>query len=272
MSRYRLSRAGGEAVHASIEPERIALVKLGRGREVLAQTVLAIAPGIEPEGEAWTALQALLAEPAWRGGRRHVVVSDHYARYLVCARPRGLRSLKELAQVMDNQLAQRFDLSPAEWMVRYEAPPFDSHLFACALPRTLVQVLRRCIACASLQPYLVCELNRVAQRLPRDTWFASVARDYIAMVGAKAGRPCVIRRLPYASESGDAATLAATIAREQLLLGSVTGGEERPCLLTGLLPEADDGTTLTRLDLPRWGAQSRAWSRDSRLALAGVWP
>ena len=272
MSRFRLDR--GSVLHASVEADRVAMVKLGRRGEVLEQICVAIA--LDP-GQPTSALQSLsllLSAAPWRGATRRVVVSDRLVRYLVLPRPLGLRSLAELQLAVTDHLAQAFDLDGGQWRILIDAPAFTPRVVACALPLALLEALEATFAqggpCLSIRPYLVAESARLASRLPARGWFASATRDYLAILGVRQGGPRSIRILPGAY--GDARIIAATVARERLLQGDDEEPGDGQTLFSGWLTHEAGDAPLTRLDLAEWESQSRAWSHGYRMALAGVWP
>ena len=72
-----------ERVFASVELDRVALVRLGADKSAREQTVLPLAADPDHPEAAVQALGTTLASPAWRGAPRRIVLSDRLVRYLV---------------------------------------------------------------------------------------------------------------------------------------------------------------------------------------------
>ncbi len=263
-----------ERVYASIELDRIALVKLdGPHAGAPAQERL-IEVGFDADhpDRAMREVSQLLALAEWRGTQRRVVLSDRFARYLVVERPQGISSFNELELAISARFEEAFDASSAQWDIAVDARTFAHRFFACATPRRALEEIRTAFAengqCDSIRPYLVCELNRLARRLPAESWFATAARDSVALASIARGEVQQIRVLPCPSPTSS--TIAELVERERLLAGEVAGGQQ--CLFSGVLEDDHEGTMLTRVDRPQWAAQHRTWSSNYRVALAEIWP
>lgn len=263
-----------ERVFASIEFDRIAFVKLSGRRADATSKEHLIDVTFDPDrpDRALRDVSKLLSQPGWSGTTRHVVLSDRLARYLVIERPHGIRSLGELALAISARFEEAFDASSAQWDIAFDARPFAQHFFACAIPRQVLEAVRNTFShngeCASICPYLVCELNRLARRMPDAYWFATATRDCVCLVAMASGKLRQIRVLPCSSPTSSA--IAELVEREHLLSGEVADGQK--CLFTGILEGKDEGAILTRLDRPQWGTQLKTWSSIYRVALAEVWP
>jgi hypothetical protein len=263
-----------ERVYASIELDRIALVKLGGKHADTPTQEQLIDVDFDPDHpeRALREVSNLLASPGWRGTRRHVVLSDRLARYLVIERPEGIRSFGELDLAVSARFEEAFDASSAHWDIAIDARTLAQRFFACATPRRVLQEIRNTFSengeCDSIRPYLVCELNRLARRIPASCWFATATRDSLGLAGVSGGEVRQIRVLPCSSPASS--TIAELVERERLLAGEAAGGRE--CLFSGVLEDDDERAMLTRLDQPQWGAQHRAWSSNYRVALAEIWP
>ena len=269
-----MSLFGRERIFASIELDRIALVKLtGNGGSTPLGECLIEAP-LDPDQpeEALGKVATVLADPLWNGAKRHVVLSDRLVRYLVFERPEGVRSVDELMLAVEARFEQAFDASAQDWEIVIDARPFPRRFIACGAPRRMLYAARTAFStggeCTSIRPFLVCELERVAKRLPAACWFAAASRDCVALIGITDSECQYVRVLPV--DLSSPAAITATIEREQLLSGDAEGNEQ---IFVSGVPNAQSGDgTATRLDAPHWRAQPAAWSSSYRLALAEVWP
>jgi hypothetical protein len=239
----------------------------------MARDEAVIALSLDPEHpqEAFRAVDAALAAPAWRGTARRVVLSDRLVRYLVMQRPEGVRTGAELRLACEARLQASFDFPASEWQIAIDARPFARHFFVCALPRRLVDTVRTTFAGAgelvSLQPFLVCELQRLARRLPAQCWFVAIARDCVTLAGIAENDCRLVRVL--AAEQPEMATVQEALGRESLLTDEIA--LDAPTLVAGVL-QGDTGTTaMQRVDAPSWGTRPASWASGYRLALSERW-
>ena len=265
---------GHERVFASIEVDRIALVKLaGRGASApVGQCIIEALLDPEQPEEALGKVGAVLADPLWNGAQRHVVLSDRLVRYLLVERPQGARSLDEFRLAIEARFEQAFDASVEDWEIVIDTRPFKRHFVACGVPRRILYAARNAFRtggrCTSIRPFLVCELERLAKRLPPSCWFAAAARDCVALIGITSSECRYIRVLPI--DSSSSSSIAETVEREELLSGDAEGSKQ--IFLSGVPNAQPEAAPLTRLDAPHWRAQPASWSSTYRLALAEVWP
>jgi hypothetical protein len=218
--------------------------------------------------DALSMVVAVLHEPRWRATQRRIVLSDRLVRYLVIEPPAGLRSIAELNLAVQTHFEHAYDATAADWTIALHALPFARRFVACAVPRSLLDAVQATFSaqgvCASIQPFLICEMNRSAKRLPQHCWYAAAARDCVALSEIVAGQCQRIRVLPISSDSD----IADLIEQEQLLSGLDTSA---PVLLSGVVDEEIDAAQVTRVDQARWLSKGREWTSRYRLALAEVW-
>ena len=266
-----MSRFRREQVYASVELDRLALVRLGADDVPREEAVIALP--LDPERpEEWIkAARTALAQPAWRNVARKVVVSDRLVRYVVMERPQGVRSSAELRLACEARFQASFERPAAEWEIAIDARPFAQHLFACGVSRRLLDALRTLFAAegslVSLEPFLVCELRRLARRLPGECWFIAVARDCVTLAGIRRAE-CRFTRV-LAAEQPDLPLVRDALEREALLTGELTA--DAPVLIAGVLQGDWAKSGMRRLDAPSWGGGTSQWASGFRLALAERW-
>ena len=266
MSRFRRER-----IYASVELDRVALVRLGADGVPRDQAVVVLTLDPERPDEWGKAARATLTAPAWRNFPRNVVLSDRLVRYVVMERPQGVRSSAELRLACEARFQASFERPAAEWEIAIDARPFAHDIFACGVSRRLLDAVRALFAAeaslASVQPFLVCELRRLARRLPAECWFIAVARDCVTLAGIRRGA-CRFTRV-LAMDQPTLPMIRDALEREALLTGEL--GADAPVLIAGVL-EGDPATgNMRRLDAPGWGAQTSHWASGFRLALAERW-
>ena len=137
MSRFRRER-----VYASVELDRVALVRLGA--DGLPQDEAVVDLVLDPEHpDEWSkAARPALAAPAWRGPARTVVLSDRLVRYVVMERPQGVRSSAELRLACEARFQASFERPASEWEIAIDARPFADDIFACGVSRRLLDAVR----------------------------------------------------------------------------------------------------------------------------------
>ena len=104
-----------ERIFASVEIDRVVLVRLGVDGAALDEAVIALSLDPEQPAEALRAVGAALAAPAWSGTARSVVLSDRLVRYLVVRRPDGVRSRAELRLACEARVQSSFERPASEW-------------------------------------------------------------------------------------------------------------------------------------------------------------
>src|SRR5262245_55941534 len=144
--RWRVSLFKRERVYASVELDRVALVRLGADGVPREDAVIALALDPERPDEWIKAAHATLAAPAWRNVPRNVVMSDRLVRYIVMDRPQGVRSSAELRLACEARFQASLERPAAEWEIAIDARPFARHLFACGASRRLLDAVRALFA------------------------------------------------------------------------------------------------------------------------------
>ena len=260
-----------ERIYASVELDRVALVRLGADRSAREQAVLPVSFDPEHPEAALQALAATLATPAWRGAPRRIVLSDRLVRYLVMERPEGVRSAAELRLACEARFQASFDRPAAEWRIDVDARAFARRFLVCAMPRRLLDGLSRTFGAngqlVSLRPYLVSELGRRARRLPVPCWFVAATRDCLTLAGLADDGCRVVRVLT--AEQPSVAAIEDLVARETLLAGEVDS--DAPVLVSGTVAGDLAASAMRRVDAPGWGTQNSSWAASYRLALSEQW-
>jgi hypothetical protein len=266
----RVSLFRRECVFASVELDRAVLLKLDAAGRPSEQAIIALSFGTTSPDEGLVPLTAALSAPAWRGLPRRVVLSDRLTHCLAVERPQGVRSKAELRLACEARFRATFGAA-TDWEIEVDMRPFARTDFVCGMPRALANALRTSFGfegrLASLAPFAVCELRRLARRLPKDCWLIVLARDCLTVAGIAAGECRLVRGI--AIEHPSIAAVQETLAREQLLSGEVAA--DAPVYVVGTLQGELGGAAVERLDAPSWGTEPSSWARDFRLALSERW-
>lgn len=270
-----------DRLHVSLETDRVALVRTRGGLRPRIEAARLLATRLDPsEPEAGLEpLAAELATAAWQSATVQVVLSDRLVRYFIVDSLPGIQSLGELRRLAEAQFEELFGLPAAEWEICADFAPFSRRFLACALHRALLAALRRLFrrpghALASIQPFLVREFNRRRRCLRSDpAWFAALERHSLtlALLSRKSWQG--LRTHPFAQDAP--ALLPTLLARDRISHGEssepsrlwLTGGAMAPEAMTSAGP-----LQISSVDSLAWPGRSGDWSRDYRLALAGIWP
>ncbi len=261
-----------ERVYASVEHDRVALVRLDARNATQESTVIPWQLDVEQPEEALRVLAPALASAPWQSAGRRVVLSDRMVRYLVLERPEGVRSIAELRLACEARFQASFDRPAAEWEIALDARPFARRFLVCGVRKRLLQALKDAFGShaplLSLRPFLIAELARRARRLPTPCWFAAAARDCVTLAGLTEDG-CSVVRVLVTDGQPSATSLDASLARERLLAGDMAG--DAPVLVAGALAGDLAASAIRRIDAPTWGTQDAGWSQSFRLALAEQW-
>lgn len=133
-----------ERILVGLAPERLSALSLGglvRPR-LLDRHAVSLSGQDAGEWDAGIqALEALLAEPAWRGREIAVVLSGHYVRHAVFPAGRGLAA-DERQALAATVFRDTFGELARDWELRVGAADDAAQTLACGVPRALLVALR----------------------------------------------------------------------------------------------------------------------------------
>jgi hypothetical protein len=264
-----------------VEADQFALVKLHGRRSVGIERECFFPANVDltQPKESLAPLHATLAAGEWKAPRVDVVLSDQLVLYFNFEVLPGTRNFRELRQLIQARFEEIFGLPADEWEILADLAPFTSPLLICALNRALLNELRRIFAETghappSIQPFFVREFNHWQRRIPAGRiWFGAVERQSLTLALLSPGAWHGLRTHSISHNDHDALTLF--VRRDQVAHG--ISASAIPVWLAGNpslsgTPESDASTTVMRLGQSMWPGRTEPWSRDYRIALAGVWP
>lgn len=151
----RIARRGMQLFSRAGRTRRFAVVREGRHG----------GNGGDPWQSSVDQLSEALLEAGVRGGALHVVLSDHFVRYLLVPWSEKLVADSERLALARLMLGEVYGGVAEGWEVCLDDQPAGQPSFACAVDRTLLQALRelckqRDLRLASLVPSLVARVNR----------------------------------------------------------------------------------------------------------------
>lgn len=164
-------------LYVAISPERISMIKLGRGLKpaLVARHDEAIVPG--DKQPSWQAaldrFAELLGQPEWQKTEVHVVLSNRLARFAVLTFGAQLKSYPAQEAFARHALTQTYGSVVEQWVLRIQNGKQGSPRLVTAIDQSLLDGLRQ--ACASNQfdlnsvaPYLAPVFNRFQKELKND--------------------------------------------------------------------------------------------------------
>jgi len=173
-----------------------------------------VALGASPSLEA--ALDAL----AGRRARLEVVLSDAHCRYLVMARPGGVRNRAELGAAMQLRFRALFG-EEASWLVRHESAATEGHDFVAGADQQLVAELERRAETAglrvvSIRPHWVAWARHFRRRTRRGAhWVVGSDGEWLSLGYLSDGQCRHARAMRLGAAGTDLADL---LARERAFL------------------------------------------------------
>lgn len=262
-----------DRLQIGLTPRRVEIARLRRGlrtASVESESERDFEPVAEPGQAPWSAalaaLEALLAEqPAGRAEVR-IVLSNHFAHYLVFPWEAALTDPVEVAAAAEQQYERVYGEVAQTWDIRVSQPAWGEPGIACAIDRGLVAGIREKVGAAaggalrltSIEPLLMVVFNALRDRLDGDGALV-VAEDACACIASFRAQ----RWHKVMSRHGRSLNLARVIGQE-LALATADQAPSRLDLVdvgADCLWTPDDGIPLTRHEQP---------ARLCTLALAGV--
>lgn len=169
------------------------------------------------------ALEALLAEPAWKGRDIDVILSGHYVRHVVFPSRRDLAEVEQatLAKVVFRDI---FGDLANDWELRVSPLPTGMKTLACGVPRSLLAALRTVCngrgRLRSIQPGLMPVFNQVRRQVQDSVGcLAWVERGRITLAFFENGQWMYVD-----SRAGDGNSLPVLLLEESELSARQPGG------------------------------------------------
>ena len=163
-----MSLSWRDELRISLEPDRVALVRVSRGwrRSVRAKHVVAVSPaGASDWSAAIEALRQALQDPAWRRAEATVVLSNHFVRYALVPWSEHLVKDDEKRAWVAHHFEALYGAPRVPVEHRWSADRPDAPWLASAVDAQLVADLGASgsgasVRLASVQPFLLAAFNR----------------------------------------------------------------------------------------------------------------
>lgn len=236
MLRWLGSLLPSGAWRVELRPASVTLAPVGAGLRSRARALrtIAVKSGVgdghdvsEPWRAASEVLSETLRERGARTGRVHIVLSDHFVRYLLLPWSPDLVSDKERLSFARLAFKDLYGDAADSWELCLDEQPAGEASFACAVDRALVSSLQDGVTRAgatlhSLVPALADRINRyrVALKAPQFCFVAAEpGRVSLAFRSSGAWRAVRSRRI-----NGELAQALPVLLKQEAVVGDAIGG------------------------------------------------
>ena len=197
----RLSR---DRILIALAPDSLALLRVSGGLRprVSEKRTVACDPalGTQPWQGAVAALEQVAEETRHTNAKVTVVLSNHFARFILVPWSEGLKNAEEETAFVRYCFAKVHGERSKEWDLRLSPTPTGSARIASAIDSSLVQAVRAAFPAAaraklvSVQPYLMSAFNRWRKDIKGErAWFLLVEPQRACLARLEGGRWSVVR-------------------------------------------------------------------------------
>jgi len=197
----RLSR---DRILIALAPDSLALLRVSGGLRprVSEKRTVACDPalGAQPWQGAVAALEQVAEETRHTNAKVTVVLSNHFARFILVPWSEGLKNAEEETAFVRYCFAKVHGERSKEWDLRLSPTPTGSARIASAIDSSLVQAVRAAFPAAaraklvSVQPYLMSAFNRWRKDIKGErAWFLLVEPQRACLARLEGGRWSVVR-------------------------------------------------------------------------------
>ncbi|HSO06740.1 MAG TPA: hypothetical protein VLW45_05850 [Pelomicrobium sp.] len=184
-----------EGLRIGLAPDRVELARGtgGNGEARAAEIACAAAVDAPPWRPALDALRAALPDWARGAKRAHVILSNHFVRYvLVPWNEQVVRPAERRLQAR-NLLAATFGGTVAGWEIALAEPGYGEPALACATDGALLDALTAVLESArlrvdSVRPYLVAAYNAASGQLDANGCLAVAEPGRLSLAAFSGGR------------------------------------------------------------------------------------
>ena len=197
-------RLSSDRVLIALAPDSLALLRVSGGfrPRVIEKRSIACDPayGAQPWQGAAAALGKLAEETRDANAEVTVVLSNHFARFILVPWSEGLGNAEEQSAFVRYCFAKVHGERSKDWDLRLSPTPAGSARIASAVDSSLVQAVRAAFPAAaraklvSLQPYLMSAFNRWRKDVKGErAWFLLVEPQRACLARIEGGRWSAVR-------------------------------------------------------------------------------
>lgn len=197
-------RLSSDRILIALAPDSLALLRVSGGLRprVSEKRTVACDPafGAQPWQGAVAALEQVAEETRHTNAKVTVVLSNHFARFILVPWSEGLKNAEEETAFVRYCFAKVHGERSKEWDLRLSPTPTGSARIASAIDSSLVQAVRAAFPAAaraklvSVQPYLMPAFNRWRKEIKGErAWFLLVEPQRACLARLEGGRWSVVR-------------------------------------------------------------------------------
>jgi len=194
-------RLSSDRILIALAPDSLALLRVSSGRVSEKRTIACDpAAGSQPWQGAVAALEQVAGETRHANAKVTVVLSNHFARFILVPWSEGLKNAEEETAFVRYCFAKVHGERSKEWDLRLSPTPTGSARIASAIDSSLVQAVRAAFPAAaraklvSVQPYLMSAFNRWRKDIKGErAWFLLVEPQRACVARLEGGRWSAVR-------------------------------------------------------------------------------
>jgi hypothetical protein len=194
-------RLSSDRILIALAPDSLALLRVSGGRVSEKRTIACDpAAGSQPWQGAVAALEQIAGETRHANAKVTVVLSNHFARFILVPWSEGLKNAEEETAFVRYCFAKVHGERSKEWDLRLSPTPTGSARIASAIDSSLVQAVRAAFPAAaraklvSVQPYLMSAFNRWRKDIKGErAWFLLVEPQRACVARLEGGRWSAVR-------------------------------------------------------------------------------
>lgn len=227
-----MSPSWREQITITLSPQQVTVTRYSRGLrpaiielETLACTASETRPTWQP---AVDALRLWLTRPALKVADAHIVLSNHFVRYLLIPWNPDLVTEHEELNFARARFLKVFGDTAEKWVLKLSRPKPDVSSVASALERPLLDALTTAVANSalrlrSIQPGLMAAFNARSRIPAGNAWMVVAEPGRLLLALLRTGEWQSLRSR---SIDGHAVALAEIIEQEHLLVGIKSANEK----------------------------------------------
>lgn len=183
-------------IYIAISPERISLLKLGRGLKPKLQANLDEIIALSDKQPHWQAildrLTQILAQPEWQNAEINIVLSNRLVRYAAIPFSAQLQNYSVQEAFAMHYLTRIYGATAEQWVLRIQPAKAGSHRMVSAVDRALLEGLRQMCASHKLElrsvmPYLMTAFNCYRKAIKRDPAWLVISEPGYSLFGLLSG-------------------------------------------------------------------------------------
>ena len=227
-----MSPSWRERIIITLSPRQVTVERYSRGVRPVSKERLTLPCAASATGPIWQpaldALRSWLAQPTLKATDAHLVLSNHFVRYLLIPSNPDLVTQHEEFAFARARFLKVFGGTAEKWVLKLSRPKPDVTSVASAVERALLDALTTAVANStlklrSIQPGLMAAFNARSQMPTGHAWIVVAEPGRLLLALLRTGDWQSLRSRPL---NGNTVALAEIIEQERLLVGIKSTNEK----------------------------------------------